>query len=200
MRRVAPRVRSARSGTPSRWAAVGRSRPARCTPGRPGWPVTSPSGCSVQAEAMIRHRTLASLTLATAVGAALVLLVGPLTTNPPEPVGSQAPRSVELPSGRVVPIQAVATGRDGELDVPDDPRTAGWWHGGSRVGDRSGKTLLAAHVDSLHDGLGPYAELYDVRPGLRLVLRSAGLRQDFRVHSVRLIPRRSLTARPDLYS
>jgi hypothetical protein len=32
------------------------------------------------------------------------------------------------------------------------------------------------------------------------VLRSAGLRQAFRVRSVRLLPRESLTARPDLYS
>jgi hypothetical protein len=149
---------------------------------------------------MTRHRTLAAFTLAAVIGAALAMLVGPLTTEPPGPVGSQEPRSVQLPSGRVVPVQAVATGRSGQLDVPDDPRTAGWWRGGSRVGDPSGKTLLAAHVDSLRQGLGPYAELYDVRPGRRLVLRSAGLRQDFRVRSVRLIPRESLTARPELYS
>jgi hypothetical protein len=149
---------------------------------------------------MVRHRTLASLTLATVVGAALSVLVGPLTAGPPEPVGSQVPRSVELPSGRVVQVQAVATGTDGELEVPDDPRTAGWWRGGARVGDPSGKTLLAAHIDSQRRGLGPYAELYDVRPGRRLVLRSAGLRQEFRVRSVRLVPRESLTTRPDLYS
>ena len=146
---------------------------------------------------MIRHRTLASLTLAAAAGALLALLAGSLTAAPVSP---EVPRSVRLPSGRVVPIEAVTTGPDGRLDVPDDPRTAGWWSGGSRVGDPSGKTLLAAHIDAPRQGLGPYAELYAVRPGSRLVLRSAGLRQAFRVHSVRLLPRESLTARPDLYS
>lgn len=63
-----------------------------------------------------------------------------------------------------------------------------------------GKTLLAAHIDSPRRRLGPFVELYDAQPGLPLVLRSAGLRQDFRTRSVRLIKRESLTARPDLYS
>ena len=84
--------------------------------------------------------------------------------------------------------------------MPDDPRTAGWWRGSSRVGDPSGKTLLAAHIDSPRQRLGPFAELYDAQPGLMLVLRSAGLRQDFHIRSVRLIRRESLTARRDLYS
>ena len=100
----------------------------------------------------------------------------------------------------MVPVHAVSTGRDGQLDVPDNPRSAGWWRRGSRVGDPSGNTLLAAHIDSPRQRLGPFAELYDARPGGRLVLRSAGLRQDFRIRSVRLIRRESLTARPDLYS
>ena len=88
----------------------------------------------------------------------------------------------------------------GSSTYPTTRGTAGWWRGSSRVGDPAGKTLLAAHIDSPHQRLGPFAELYDATPGLRLVLRSAGLRQDFRVRSVRLVRRESLTARPDLYS
>ena len=86
---------------------------------------------------MIRHPTLASLTLATAVVAVVALLVGPVTADVPEAVSSQAPRSVQLPSGRVVPVRAVGTGRDGRLDVPDDPRIAGWWRDGSGVAPKS---------------------------------------------------------------
>ena len=149
---------------------------------------------------MIRHRTFTSLLLAAAVGAVPAVLLGLLTPSLADPVVPEAPRSLRLPSGRVVPVHAVSTGRDGQLDVPDDPRSAGWWRGSSRVGDPSGKTLLAAHVDSPRQGLGPFVELYDARPGLRLALRSAGLRQDFRVRSVRLIRRESLTAHPELYS
>jgi len=146
---------------------------------------------------MIRHHAFTSLVLAASTGALLAVLLGAFT---PDPATSEEPRSLRLPSGRVVPVQAVSTGRHGQLDVPDDPRTAGWWRGSSRVGDPSGKTLLAAHIDSTRQRLGPFVELYDSHPGLPLVLRSAGLRQDFRVRSVRLIRRTSLTARPELYS
>jgi hypothetical protein len=149
---------------------------------------------------MVGGPTFTSRSLTAAAGAVLAVLLGLVAPAPAEPVAPEPPRSLRLPSGRVVPVHAVSTGRDGQLDVPDDPRHAGWWRGGSRVGDPSGKTLLAAHVDSLRQGLGPFAELYDARPGLRLELRSAGLRQEFRVRSVRLIPRQSLTAHPDLYS
>ena len=149
---------------------------------------------------MTRHRSFVSLVLAATTGAVLVVLLGVLTPDPADPATPEAPRSLRLPSGRVVPVQEVSTSRQGQLDVPDDPRTAGWWRGSSRVGDPSGKTLLAAHIDSTRQRLGPFVELYDARPGLPLVLRSAGLRQDFRVRSVRVIRRASLTAHPDLYS
>jgi hypothetical protein len=149
---------------------------------------------------MVGGPTFTSRLLTAAAGAVVAVLLGMVVPAPAAPVVPEAPRSLRLPSGRVVPVHAVSTGRDGQLDVPDDPRYAGWWRGGSRVGDPSGKTLLAAHVDSLRQGLGPFAELYDARPGLLLELRSAGLRQEFRIRSVRQIPRQSLTARPDLYS
>jgi Sortase domain len=148
---------------------------------------------------VIRHRTSTSLLLAAAAGAVLVLLLGLLTPGPADPPAPEAPRSLRLPSGRVVPVRPVSTGRDGQLAVPDDPGIAGWWRGSSRIGDPSGKTLLAAHIDSRRR-LGPFAELYAAHPGRRLVLRSAGLRQEFRIHSVRLIGRESLTAHPALYS
>ena len=90
---------------------------------------------------MIRHRTFTSLLLAAAAGAVLAVLLGLLTPGPADPVVPEAPRSLRLPSGRVVPVHAVSTGRDGQLDVPDNPRSAGWWRGSSRVGDPSGKHL-----------------------------------------------------------
>lgn len=149
---------------------------------------------------MVRDRTSASLLLAVAVGAVLAALLGLLPPVRGGPVEPEVPRSLRMPSGRVVEVHPVSTRRDGRLDVPQDPGAAGWWRGSSRVGDPSGSTLLAAHIDSPRQRLGPFAELYDARPGLRLVLRSAGLRQDFRVRSVRLIRRESLAAHPDLYS
>ncbi len=102
---------------------------------------------------------------------------------------AEAPSSLRLPSGTTVPVLPAGTTTDGVLDVPDDIRTAGWWRGGSRLGDPFGSTLIAAHIDSRTQGLGPYAELLDVGPGDRVVLRSSGLVQQFSVLSRRLVPR-----------
>jgi hypothetical protein len=99
---------------------------------------------------------------------------------------------MRLPSGAVVRVVAVSTRADGILDVPDDVRVAGWWRGGARVGDPFGSTLVAAHVDSGTQGLGPYAELLTARPGARIVLGSAHLTQPFRVTSLRLVARGTL--------
>jgi hypothetical protein len=79
------------------------------------------------------------------------------------------------------------------LDVPDDVRTAGWWRGGSRLGDPFGSILVAAHIDSATQGLGPYAELLQARPGQRVVVVSRHLVQRFAVRSLRLVPQGPLS-------
>ncbi|GAA5137082.1 hypothetical protein GCM10023339_76900 [Alloalcanivorax gelatiniphagus] len=107
-------------------------------------------------------------------------------------VVAQAPRSVTLPSGRTARIDAVGTTAAGLLDVPDDIDVAGWWRGGSRLGDPFGSILVAAHVDSRTQGLGPFAELLTVDPGARVVIASAGLRQAFEISARRLVPQRTL--------
>jgi hypothetical protein len=110
-------------------------------------------------------------------------------TSVPEP---QAPRLAVLPSGRRVPVSTVGTTPTGTLAVPDDIDVAGWWRGGSRLGDPFGSVLVAAHVDSHTQGLGPFAELLTVTAGSRVRLESAGLRQTFEVRSRRLVPQGSL--------
>ncbi len=112
----------------------------------------------------------------------------------------EAPTGLTLPSGNKVRVQAVSTGDDGVLDVPDDISVAGWWRGGSRIGDPFGATLIAAHVDSRVQGLGPYAELLVVQPGARIVVRSASQRQVFRVTSLRVVPRDRLSRATELFS
>jgi hypothetical protein len=113
---------------------------------------------------------------------------------------SEAPTHVRLPSGTSVDVDAVSTTSDGLLDVPDDIRTVGWWRGGSRIGDPFGSTLIAAHIDSRTQGLGPYAELLRVERGARIVVRSRHLVQRFAVTSLRVFPRTSLAKTTDLFS
>ena len=115
-------------------------------------------------------------------------------------VRPERPEIARLPSGALIPIRAVSTRADGRLDVPDDISTAGWWRGGSRLGDPFGSTLLAAHIDSTTQGLGPYVELLSVQPGQRIVLMSATLEQPFEIRSLRLVPQGSLDGERWIFS
>lgn len=124
-------------------------------------------------------------------GAAAPTPVAP-ARRAPTVARAQAPSSLTLPGGRTVAIDAVGTTADGLLDVPADVAVAGWWEGGARMGDPFGSVLVAAHVDSRTQGLGPFAELLEVDRGARLLLGSTGLRQSFEVRSRRLVPQGSL--------
>lgn len=126
--------------------------------------------------------------------------------SPAEPaprVGSvlpEAPIAVVLQNGVRVPVRPVSTTDNSLLDVPDDIRTAGWWRGGSRIGDPFGSTLVAGHVDSYTQGLGPFAALLGVRPGQRLTVLTDSLQQTFAVRSLRLRPRGSIGPQSWLHS
>lgn len=120
------------------------------------------------------------------------------------PAGSQVdvvrPRQVRLPSGRVVPLRPASTSADGLLQVPGDISSAGWWDGGARLGERYGAMLVAGHVDSSSQGLGPFAELLGVRQGQAIEVRAHDRRQRFAVTDVELVLRRTLDHRGGLFS
>ena len=158
-----------------------------------------------QGAALVDQPDAASPSGPTATSAAASASSSPMTAAPVTPArrsGDQpeAPVQVRLPSGTTVPVVAVNTTADGVLDVPEDIRTAGWWRGGSRLGDPFGPTVIAAHIDSRTQGLGPYVELLSVAPDARIRVTSAHLVQHFRVISRRLVPRTSLAGVTDLFS
>lgn len=115
-------------------------------------------------------------------------------------VTPEPPQRAVLPSGTEVPVVAVSTTGDGTLDVPSDVDVAGWWRGGSRIGDPFGSVLLSAHVDSATEGLGPYVELLGVRRGQSVVLTSENLRQEYAVSSLRLLDKGPLSEHPWVYA
>ena len=92
------------------------------------------------------------------------------------------------------------TGTDGVLRLPTDVRRAGWWDGSARLGDPLGSVIIAAHVDSLDQGLGVFAQLLSVRPGDDVVVGAGKLTQRFEVVRANLMPKTSLTASSPLYS
>lgn len=99
-----------------------------------------------------------------------------------------------------MPVDVAVTGRDAVLNLPTDVDRAGWWDGSSRIGDPYGTIVLAAHVDSVPKGIGPFAELLGTHPGMRLQLAGATRRQKFEIVSVRLQPRASLSASSPVFS
>ena len=97
-----------------------------------------------------------------------------------------------MPSGITIPVDDVTARRDGRLDLPPDVNRAGWWAGGARLGDPFGAIVLAAHVDSFAQGIGPIAELLGEPPTSRVVLTSTRWQRPLGVRSTRLVARASL--------
>jgi len=113
---------------------------------------------------------------------------------------SRQPTAIRLPDGAELEIRRATTDADGELVVPDDVRLAGWWDGGARVGDPYGTMLIAAHVDSEIQGLGPFSELLTASEGDTVVTMAEEVDQTYVVSSITRIPRESLTEQDDLFS
>lgn len=105
-----------------------------------------------------------------------------------------------MPDGTDMRVEEGDTGTDGALWLSPDLGTASWWDGGSRLGDPFGAMVVAAHVDSFRQGLGPFAQLTTMRAGDRVDVVSRTQRQRFEVLSTRNVPRSSLGADADAFS
>ena len=118
-------------------------------------------------------------------------------------VGSVVPRApgaVRLPGSDLLDVVEVGTREDGLLDVPPDVDVLGWWEGGSRIGDPFGSVLLAGHVDSEDEGLGPSARLLTVERGDRVEVRAGGRTLSYAVDSRRFVPLDDLASYPRVLS
>jgi hypothetical protein len=134
--------------------------------------------------------------------ATTVVTTSPALVASPAPSqgASLRPRRLVLPSGTAVPVHVAETGSDGALRLPTDVRRAGWWDGSARLGDPLGSIVIAAHVDSLDQGLGVFAQLLSVRRGDDVVVRAGDLAQRFEVVRAGLMPKTALTSTSPLYS
>jgi hypothetical protein len=82
------------------------------------------------------------------------------------PTGGQLPVTLSIANIHVTraPIVQV-TSTAGRLDVPDDPRTIGWWSGGAKPGSSTGTVVLVGHVDSARLGRGAFFHLATLAMG-----------------------------------
>lgn len=156
---------------------------------------------------MARHRLAAVLTTACGLSlAATGWLTGATPTFLAGDVGSLStgvhhagadgsgrsaspPTRIRGPKGfdaAVVPVLARA---DGALALPQDLHTGGWWPLGAQAGSAHGTVLIAGHVDSREDGLGPFAALHSMPTGARIEVTGA----DDAVRPYRITTRRTYT-------
>jgi len=109
----------------------------------------------------------------------------PAQPSSAEPVRLVVPsRDIDM---RVVPVGIAA---DGSMGLSENAFEAGWYEYGPAPGAPAGNAVLAAHVDSVLSGIGPFARLRDVRVGSRvLVTDDASDVHRYRVTSVHKIPK-----------
>jgi hypothetical protein len=76
-----------------------------------------------------------------------------------------SPNRIEIPKIHArAPIIPVGTTPDGELEVPLNPRTVGWWRYGAKPGATVGTAILAGHIN--YAGVnGSMAEIGRLNPG-----------------------------------
>lgn len=80
------------------------------------------------------------------------------------------PKRVKIPKlHSAAPVVKVGTTPDGELDIPPNPKTVGWWSPGAKPGARAGTAILAGHIN--YSGVtGALAEIGKLRPGDRVLI------------------------------
>jgi predicted outer membrane protein len=131
-----------------------------------------------------------------AVAAGLVMVFGmPGNTGKvPQAGGSTAELEAAVPPVRLklqgvdnAPVQAVATGSDGQLQMPTSPNAVGWWAAGAAPGSEGGTVLLAGHVDTARSGRAVFAGLSAVPVGAKVSVTGG----DGHVHRYKIVARRT---------
>jgi hypothetical protein len=87
-----------------------------------------------------------------------------------------------------LPVVPVGVADDGTMELPTTVQAIGWYKFGARPADRSGTTVLAGHVDTRKEGLGPLAGLRTVDRGAAIRVTAAdGTTHRYRVGEVQVI-------------
>lgn len=77
---------------------------------------------------------------------------------------------------------------NGEMALPVSPFTAGWYAYGSAPDSIEGSTVIAAHVDNIPEGKGPFSRLRDAQVGMSIAVSDqAGVVHTYRVTAVERI-------------
>jgi hypothetical protein len=96
---------------------------------------------------------------------------------------------IHVSQAPIVPVTVSA----GQLEVPDDLRTLGWWSGGAKPGSASGTVVVVGHVDSARLGKGAFSRLSALAMGSTVSVTTAtGTPLAYRVVARRVYPKQAL--------
>ncbi len=94
------------------------------------------------------------------------LFVGDLAVGNTSASKNLAPGRIAIPAiGLDMPVTALGLAPDGSMALNDRADTAAWYKHGAAPGERDGAALIAAHVSSDIDGVGPFSRLTNVNKG-----------------------------------
>jgi hypothetical protein len=99
----------------------------------------------------------------------------PISDTEPSPAGSDRKTRPErfVLDDIDLPVKPVGVADDGWMELPSTAYAVGWYRFGARPADRAGTVVLAGHVDTKAEGLGPLAALRDVEEGVEMTLTAA---------------------------
>lgn len=92
------------------------------------------------------------------------------------PVATELPAPARFSASSIdvdLPVVSTGVAADGRMQLPETNREVAWYPFSSRPGDPAGTTVLAAHVDTRTEGLGPFAQLRRLDRGDRLEVTDA---------------------------
>jgi len=113
----------------------------------------------------------------------------------PPPVITRAGRLRIDTLGVEAAVVEVRVRPDGELEVPPDPSTVGWWAEGARPGGGSGSVVIDGHVDTARDGPGAFFRLGSMTVGDAVEVTAAdGSTHRYRVTTTARYPKDDLPA------
>jgi hypothetical protein len=102
------------------------------------------------------------------------------------------PATLRLGSARLPIDPAVLTAQRG-MQLPATVYRVAWWSYGAAPGDARGTAVLAGHVDTRDEGMGPLASLAALQPGDPVgVTDHAGVDHEYVVKALRSYPSRRL--------
>jgi Sortase domain len=167
---------------------------AGCAAAEPGYGEVAHSAGAAQSEAAPAPRVV---TPAPAPAPASLPPVPVVPAGVPAIRQAAAPVRLQIPSKTIrMPVVPVGVLPDGGMQLPDHQTVAGWYRWGATPGDGAGSTLIAAHVDTLKYGIGPFAQLRYLAPGALIrVWTSDGRTHDYAVERVEYVRQQTLPLR-----